>query len=116
MNMQNFLQIDLFLQITPGRLFSIVAGLLGLVSVIIGILALSRSRSRQLAMVALVLGLGCVILGALHLARTTGGFGTGKGRAGAIVAIVIGLIGIVLSSLALARSKRILRRSSGKSE
>lgn len=34
---------------------------------------------------------------------TTGGFGTGSGRAGAIVALVLSLIGISLGGLALAR-------------
>jgi hypothetical protein len=42
----------------------------------------------------------------LHLAGSTGGFGTGNGRAGAIVALVVGLIGMNLGGLGLARSRR----------
>ena len=37
---------------------------------------------------------------------STGGFGTGGGRAGAIVTLVLGLIGMNLGGLALARSRR----------
>src|SRR5690349_4161534 len=112
MNMHSLLQVGFLLQITPGRLFSIVAGLVGLISVIIGWLALARSASplnsrRFGATVALIMGLIGIILSGLHLATTTGGFGTGKGRAGAIVAIIIGLIGTVLSWLTLTRTRRI---------
>jgi hypothetical protein len=109
MNMHKLLQIDWLLQITPGRLFSIAAGLIGLISVVIGAIALSRSSrigAGRLGIIALVLGLIGVILAGLHLASTTGGFGTGKGRAGAIVAVVIGLIGMLLGGLALSRSRR----------
>jgi hypothetical protein len=54
----------------------------------------------------LVLGLIGMALAGLHLATTTGGFGTGSGRAGAVVALVLGLIGVVLGRLALAGSRR----------
>ena len=117
MNMQSLLQIGLLLQITPGRLFSVVAGLVGIISVVIGGIALARSArrisaGRIMGAVALVAALIGMVLSVVHLARTTGGgFGTGKGRAGAIVALVIGLIGLVLGGLALARSRRIARRS-----
>jgi hypothetical protein len=108
MSMQSLLQVDLFLQITPGRLSSIIAGLVGLVSVIIGGVALARSR-RSGAIIAFVMGLIGVVFSGVHLASTTGGFGTGKGRAGAIVALVIGLMGMVLGWLALSRSRRVAR-------
>jgi hypothetical protein len=114
MNMQSLLQVNLFLQITPGRLTSILAGFVGLISVIIGWLALVRSAnrvgSRRLSTIALLMGMIGVIISVLHLASTTGGFGTGKGRAGAIVAIVIGLIGVILGWLALNRFRRIATR------
>jgi hypothetical protein len=64
--------------ITSGRLASLIAGAVGLISVVIGGLALARS----------------------------GGIGTGNGRLGAIVALVVGLIGTALGGLALARSRR----------
>jgi hypothetical protein len=53
-----------------------------------------------------VLGLIGMVLSLAHLSASTGGFGTGGGRAGAIVALVLGLIGISLGGLALARSRR----------
>lgn len=109
MKMESLLQINSFLQvsgITPGRAVSILAGAVGLISIIIGGRALSRSW-RIGAIVALAAGLAGIVLGVLHLAATTGGFGTGKGRAGAIVAIVIGLTGVALGGLALTRSWRV---------
>ncbi|HEX6427784.1 MAG TPA: DUF6223 family protein [Niastella sp.] len=116
MNMQSLLQIGLLLQITPGRLFSIVAGLVGLISVVIGGMAMARSArrissGRLMGIVALVMALICIVLSGLHLATTTGGFGTGKGRAGAIVALVVGFIGMMLGGIAVTRSRRIGRRS-----
>ncbi|MBB6670102.1 DUF6223 family protein [Cohnella nanjingensis] len=96
--------------ITPMRLRAIVAAVVGLISVVIGGLSLTRSRrtgnGRAGAIVAAVVGLIGIILAVLHLANSTGGFGTGNGRAGAIVAAVIGLIGIILAGLTLARSRR----------
>ena len=111
------LQVDFFLQvtgITPGRAAAILSGIVGLISVVIGRLALIRSTrrissGRIMGIVAMGLGLICIVLSVLHLARTTGGFGIGKGRAGAIVALVIGLIGMVLGGLALARYRRIAK-------
>jgi uncharacterized membrane protein len=117
MNMHSLLQVVFLQIITTGRLWSIVAGVVGLIGVVIGRLALIRSThnigsARRMGIVALGLGSIGVVLSVFHLASTTGGFGTGKGRAGAIVALIIGLIGTVLGWLALARSRRIARRSS----
>ncbi|HTF82919.1 MAG TPA: DUF6223 family protein [Cytophagales bacterium] len=97
---------------TPGRLWSIIYGVLGLGSVIIGWWALVRPKAhiangRIGAWAALCLGLAGILLSGLHLARATGGFGTGSGKLGAIVALVLGLAGIVLSRLAHARVQRI---------
>jgi hypothetical protein len=47
-----------------------------------------------------------MVLSVVHLGSSTGGFGTGSGRAGAFVALVLGLIGMNLGGLALARSHR----------
>jgi membrane associated rhomboid family serine protease len=112
MNMQSLLQVVFLQIITTGRLTSIMAGVIGLISVVIGRMAVARSArrissGRPMAIVALVVALASMLLSVMHLASTTGGFGTGKGRAGAIVALVIGLIGMVLGGRALARSKRI---------
>ena len=95
---------------TSGRLESILAGVAGIISIVIGRLAL-RSTNRngsgkQKSIVALAMGLICLIASGIHLSRSyTASFGTGSGKAGAIVALVLGLIGMVLGGLALARSK-----------
>jgi uncharacterized membrane protein len=119
MNMLNFLQLDLFLQvsgITPGRAAALLPAVVGLISVVIGKLALARSAGRVgsgrlKAIVALVIGLIGMVLSGLHLARATGAIGTGSGKLGAIVALVLGLIGMVIGGLALARSRRIAKGS-----
>jgi Family of unknown function (DUF6223) len=98
--------------ITSGRARSLVGVAFGLISLVIGGLALRSARrigtgsGRVGAIVALVLGLIGMVLSVVHLGSSTGGFGTGSGRAGAIVALVLGLIGMNLGGLALARSRR----------
>jgi hypothetical protein len=99
--------------ITTGRARAIVAAVVGLISLVIGGLALARSagrigagNGRAGAIVALALGLIGMVLSVAHLGSSTGGFGTGSGRAGAIVALALGLIGMNLGGLALARSRR----------
>lgn len=101
--------------ITSGRARSMVAAVVGLISLVSGGLGVARSSSgrtgtgngRAGAIIALVLGLIATVLSVVHLGSSTG-FGTGGGRAGAIVALVLGLIGISLGGLALARSRRSL--------
>jgi uncharacterized protein YcnI len=99
--------------ITSGRLASLVAAVVGLISVVVGGLALARSvgrigtgNGRLGAIVAMVAGLIGMVGSGVHLATSTGAFGTGSGRAGAIVAMMLGLIGMVLGGLALVRSRR----------
>jgi len=98
--------------ITSGRLGAIGALVVGLISVVIGWLAVARSGRRG-AIVALAVGLIGIVLSGLHLARATGAIGTGSGRLGAIVALVMGLIGMVLGVSALARSRRTAARLTG---
>jgi len=96
--------------ITPGRLGSLIAGVLGLTSLVIGGLALRSSSNirfrKRGAIVALIGGLACIVLSLMHLARATGSFGTGSGKLGAIVALVLGLTGMILGGIALARSRQ----------
>ncbi|MER6172038.1 DUF6223 family protein [Streptosporangium sp. NPDC001681] len=99
--------------LTTGRLWSLVAALLGLASVVIGGLALARSagrigtgNGRRGAIVALVAGLAGAVVGGLVVAAADGGPGTGYGIVGGFVALVVGLIAMVLGGLALARSRR----------
>lgn len=80
--------------ITPERFRSIIAGVLGLISIIVGLRARrAATRNSKGAVISLCAGLLGVIISAWHLASTSGAFGTGKGRAGAIIALVLGLIG-----------------------
>jgi uncharacterized protein DUF6223 len=94
--------------IGSGRTVPSVAAVVGLISVIIGGLALARpaGRAARGAIVVLAMALVSVIIGGLHTANSAGGLGTGNGLAGAIVAVVLGLIGMVLGGLVLARSRR----------
>jgi uncharacterized protein DUF6223 len=98
---------------TPGRAQSLGALAVGLISLILGGLALGRSgggaggRPRR-ATVALVVGVIGMIASVVRLATSTGGIGTGSGRLGAIVALLVALIGTFLGGLALARSRRPL--------
>lgn len=93
-----------------GRTVPTTAAVLGLISVVVGGLALARARrtgnGRAPTIVALVLGPISVIIGGIHGANSAGGLGTGNGLAGAVFAVVLGLIGMVLGGLALARSRR----------
>ncbi|MEU0485357.1 DUF6223 family protein [Streptosporangium sp. NPDC006013] len=99
--------------LTTGRLWSLVAALLGLAGVVVGGLALARStgrigtgNGRRGAIVALVAGLAGAVVGGLVVAAADGGPGTGYGIVGGYVALVVGLIAMVLGGLALARSRR----------
>lgn len=96
--------------ITPGRLLTFAAALIGLSSAVVAGIALAHPTSRfatgQWPVMSIVLSLFCVLLSAFHLAVTPGGFNTGNGRAGAIIAIAIGLIGLVLAGMAWTRSLR----------
>jgi Family of unknown function (DUF6223) len=98
--------------LTAGRLWSVVATLVGLTGVVIGGLALARSgrfgtgSGRGGAIVALAAGLAGAAIGGLVVAAAEGGPGTGYGIVGGFVALVVGLIAMVLGGLALARSRR----------
>lgn len=100
-----------------GRTAPTVAALLGLISVIVGGLALARTRrprsGRAGIVVALVLAPISVIVGGVHGANAAGGLGTGNGLAGAIFAVALGLIGVVLGGLALTRARRADRSGRG---
>jgi hypothetical protein len=96
-------------EITTGRARSLVGGVVGLISVVVGGFALARS-GRSGAIGAVMLGLLGMILSIIHLATFTGGFGTGSGRAGAIIALVLSLIGISLGGLASARARSLQTR------
>ena len=94
--------------LTAGRAKALVGVAVGLISLIVGWRAKAKvanpGSGGSLSITGLVLGAIAIVLGLVHLANTTGGFGTGGGKAGAVVALVLGLIGTGVSGRAL-RSK-----------
>jgi hypothetical protein len=96
--------------ITPSRAKTLVGGVIGLVSIVIGWRvkrrsAVSAGGGRTWTVTGLILGIGVIVFSVFHLANTKGDFGSGGGKAGAIVAMVLGFVGVVLNGLLL-RSKR----------
>ena len=95
--------------LTTGRLESILITVLGLTSLILSIRHFRSSKNsasanrRKGIITAGVAGLICIVLAGVHIANSTGGFGTGSGKAGAIVAIVLGLTALILSGISLRR-------------
>lgn len=96
-------------EIGAGRTVPTIALGVGLVSVVLGGLALTRrtrfGRGRGGTIAAAALGLIGVVAGGLHWANSAGGLGTGNGLAGAVGAVALGVIGVVLGGLALARAR-----------
>ncbi|WP_226899740.1 DUF6223 family protein [Nonomuraea phyllanthi] len=99
--------------LTTGRLWSVVAALLGLAGVVVAGLALARAAGRigngsgrRGAVVALAAGLAGAVIGGWVVAAAEGGPGTGYGIVGGYVALVVGVAAMVLGWLALARSRR----------
>ncbi|MDQ7802860.1 DUF6223 family protein [Amycolatopsis sp. A133] len=88
--------------LTPGRLWSLIAAALGLAGVVAGGLALRRGRG---AVVALAGGAASVIIGGWVVAAAKGGPGTGYGIVGGYVDLVIGAVALVLGGLSTARSR-----------
>jgi len=101
--------------LTAGRLWSLVAALIGLAGVVIGGLVVARSRRlnsgfrRRGPVTALTAGLVSMIIGGLVVAAAKGGPGTGYGIVGGYVALVVGLVAVVLGGLTLTRSRRTVR-------
>ena len=97
--------------ITSARARSLVGGVLGILSIIIGLRMKARKagnkkNAKPWILAGMILGLTAIIFSVVHLAVTSGGFGTGGGKAGAIVALVLGVAGATLSGRGLrSRSK-----------
>jgi hypothetical protein len=98
---------------TPRRLWATAAGVLALVAVVVGGLALRKSagrvsngNGRMGAIVAMMAGLISAFNGGLNLALAKGGPGSGNGVIGGAMALVLGLIAMALGGLALARPRR----------
>ncbi|MFE0154451.1 DUF6223 family protein [Nonomuraea sp. NPDC059007] len=94
---------------TSGRLWSVIAAVIGLAGVVVGGLALARPTGpwRRGAVVALVAGPACMVIGALVVAAAKGGPGTGYGIVGGFVDLAVGLVALVLGGVAAARIRRV---------
>ncbi|CAM5659358.1 DUF6223 family protein [Streptomyces purpurascens] len=99
---------------SAGRLGAVAAGVLALIGVVVGGLALARptgrfgtGTGRRGAATALTAGLLAMVLGALVAATADGGLGTGNGLGGAFVALIVGLIATALGGLALTRDPEV---------
>jgi hypothetical protein len=100
--------------LTAGRLWTLLSGVLVLVSVVTGGIALARSTShrgsgagRRARRIALLTGLTGVLVGGLVIAAAEGGPGTGSGIVGGYLSVLLGLIGTGLAAGATARSRRL---------
>ncbi|MFY1693140.1 DUF6223 family protein [Plantactinospora sp. WMMB782] len=96
---------------SAGRVESAVAGLLGLVGVVVGVLAWARRNGpagtgRRGGVVALLLGLVGMAVGGVVVLTAEGGVGTGNGLGGGFVALALGLVSTLLGGLSLARARR----------
>lgn len=98
--------------ITPMRARSLIGVVLGLASLVIGLIARRRaiksmgSKGRNGAIAALSMGAIAVVLSIIHLGITAGAvFGSGSGKAGAIFALILSLVGIIFSGLVLRHKK-----------
>ncbi|MDG4787876.1 DUF6223 family protein [Micromonospora sp. WMMD1102] len=98
---------------SAGRVSSAVAGLLGLVGVVVGVLAWARrsgrtgtGSGRRGGIVALLLGLVGMVVGGVVVLTAEGGVGTGNGLGGGFVAMALGLVSTLLGGLSLARTRR----------
>jgi hypothetical protein len=107
---QQFSVVAAGYEVGVGRPVPTAAAVLGLISVIVGGLALAGSRrggaERTRTIVALAFGAISVIVGGIHGANAAGGPGTGNGVMGAVFAVILGVVGMALGGLALARSRR----------
>jgi hypothetical protein len=96
-------------ELGSGRLVPTAAAVIGLASVVIGALALTRSGrggdGRARAVLGLVAGVISAVVGGVHAANSAGGLGTGNGLAGAVTAVALGLIGMAVAVLTLARTR-----------
>lgn len=89
--------------LTPGRARALVGVALALISIAISRRAKKRPDDKRTMVVAIVLASVALVLNLLHLAATSGGFGTGAGKAGVIVGIVLSIV----SGIILIRSRKI---------
>ncbi|SES20664.1 hypothetical protein SAMN05216188_12641 [Lentzea xinjiangensis] len=93
---------------TAGRLWSLVAGALGVAG--IAVLVLTRGRG---ALVAVVTGGIGAVIGALVVVMAQGGPGTGYGIVGGYITLVLGVVTAGLGVAAGRRGARAAARRDG---
>ncbi|MEU7026164.1 DUF6223 family protein [Streptomyces sp. NPDC014779] len=95
--------------LSPGRIGSSAAAVIGLLAAVTAWRALS-GRPGRLGRLggapALGAGLFAMALGALVAATADGGLGTGNGLGGAYVALLVGALATVLAARVLRRARR----------
>jgi hypothetical protein len=98
--------------ITTGRAKSLVGTAFGLISLVLGWWAKSRSNQKvrnkkAIAIAALTLALISIVLSVLHLITSyNAALGSGSGKAGAFVALLLAIPGFVLGFLTLRPSNK----------
>ncbi|WP_335617993.1 DUF6223 family protein [Lentzea guizhouensis] len=80
-------------EMTAGRMWSLVGGVLGLAGVVLALVA------RRFALTAVGVGAAGAVIGALVVVFAKGGPGTGYGIVGGYVALVVGLAAVLVGLL-----------------
>ncbi len=101
--------------LTSGRLWAMIAALVGLAGVVIAGLVLrfagAGRSARRGAVAALLSGVTGAGIGTWVVVAADGGPGTGYGIVGGFIAMAIGLVGTVLAGLCLVRFRRPVPRA-----
>ncbi|HEY3468719.1 MAG TPA: DUF6223 family protein [Amycolatopsis sp.] len=94
--------------LTAGRLWSVVAAVVGVAGIVIGWLALTgrAGSGRTASMTAVVLGVAGAIGGGAVVAAAKGGPGTGYGIVGGYLALLVGVVAAGLGAWAIVRARR----------
>jgi hypothetical protein len=98
--------------ITPSRARSLAGVALGVISIGIGWVAKRRTatnkkNARPWSITASIFGIAAIVLSIVHLIATSGGFGTGGGKAGAIVALLLGILGAYFGTIGLRTNRKV---------
>ncbi|WP_211354309.1 DUF6223 family protein [Stackebrandtia albiflava] len=101
------------LTMSAGRIGAFVAAASGLAGIVVGVLAVTRPRSRvgvasgvRGAAVAVTAGTIGIALATVVMVTSDAGIGTGNGRGGAYLAAVLSVAALAVGAFALVRSRR----------
>lgn len=98
-------------ELTSGRVWSLTALAVGLISAIVAGVFLLRSTKKSVkrgySIATATAGAVVILYALIHLnILFTGDLGTGDGKAGALFAIMLGVVTIILSVISLVRTRR----------